>query len=264
MTSHTPVHALDNEWTHYLHAGAIMSYGDAIGANLNAVGEPSGECSVRQNVFDGGSMPLGALRQGELGLTGTATAVGAIGYCRSGWTITVTAPGYNPASMTIRSTGIRCDNATGGNPRSAGCVIPWYAAAVTYSHVQQRTVAAHVEQAQGSGLPGATFDRPLTRASDTIRQRNRELACHDAVSLEGESCDEYPLASSQQGLTAGGTRRSFAGCLFPFIPSATGPTGVSVCMVDENDNWSQGGKMSVFYHNNRVLEGDPFRVLVVP
>lgn len=139
-----------------------------------------------------------------------------------------------------------------------------YASSVGYSQSAYPSLAAHVSQAQNSGLPGATFAAPLNRLRDaTAINANRNLACGDAPSIAGFSCDEYPLASSYQGLsTGGGTRRSFDGCQI-FAPVETGPTGVSACMITASENSAQGGLMAGFYYDWRVLDGDPYRVRVV-
>jgi plasmid stability protein len=108
--------------------------------------------------------------------------------------------------------------------------VPWYVDPLVYSQARAPGLASHILRAQGSGLPGGPFSTPLTRASTAVRGQNRRLACGDAPSVIGLSCDEYPFASSQQGLTAGGTRRTFGDCTFN-LPRATGPTGVSVCMI---------------------------------
>ncbi|MET8681758.1 hypothetical protein ABZW18_30290 [Streptomyces sp. NPDC004647] len=118
-------------------------------------------------------------------------------------------------------------------------------------------------RAQASGLPGATFQAPLTRTTNQrIIDENRTKACGDAPSIQGKSCDEYPLASTYQGLSAGGERRTFDNCSFN-LPQQSGSTGVSVCMIAEGDNNAQGGLHSQFYKRERVLDGAPFRVLVV-
>ncbi|GHH29554.1 hypothetical protein GCM10018780_87760 [Streptomyces lanatus] len=144
-------------------------------------------------------------------------------------------------------------------------MVPWYASAVYYSRAANPELASHVSRAQASGLPGATFEAPLTRTTDpAVNQDNRDKACGDAPSVTGKSCDEYPVASSYQGLSAGGTRRTFDGCGFPGIPAGQGPTGVSVCMINATENSSQGGLHSAMYRSERVLDKDPFRVEVIP
>lgn len=158
-------------------------------------------------------------------------------------------------------TPIRCDNATAGTT-STGCVVPWYAAAVIYTRSSYPSLASHVERAQASGLPGATFAAPLTRTTNqAVQDTNRNLACGDAPSISGLSCDEYPPAVGYQGLSAGGTRRTVTGCNFG-LPSGTGPAGVSVCMITATENNAQGGIHTQFFRSWRVLDGDPFRVLI--
>ncbi|WP_455681286.1 NucA/NucB deoxyribonuclease domain-containing protein [Streptomyces griseoluteus] len=75
------------------------------------------------------------------------------------------------------------------------------------------------------------------------------------------SCDEYPIATSKNGLSAGGTRRSFDGCSLPNIPSGTGAKGASICMIPAVENSSQGGSNTQFFRAERMLSEDPFRVL---
>jgi hypothetical protein len=206
--------------------------------------------------------PTNSWDAGESYFTTTATASGAIGYCTTTWDLTFTNGDYTPATTYYSMDDIRCDNAVPG-ATSVGCVVPWYAPAVSYSLSWNPTLASHVQQAQNSGLPGATFGAPLTRTTDpAIVNENRTKACGDAPSIEGKSCDEYPLASTYQGLSADGERRTFDGCSFD-LPRQTGAQGVSVCMINQSDNNAQGGIMSAFYKSERVLDKDAYRVLVV-
>lgn len=118
-----------------------------------------------------------------------------------------------------------------------------------------------MSRAQASGLPGATLIDPLSRNGDqTTIDLNRSRACGDAPSLLNKSCDEYPLATTYEGLAFGGTRRTFTGCNINAPTNVTGPTGASACMITATENNAQGGLMSGFYYNYRVLGGDPYRV----
>ena len=156
---------------------------------------------------------------------------------------------------------VRCDDAVPG-ASTAGCVFPEAPGVVVYERAKYPELARHAELAQQSGLPGAGPDRPLTYTTDEkINKENRRLACGDAPSVPGKSCDEYPVASSRQGLTAGGTRRTFDDCGFD-LPRQTGPTGVSVCMIDEKQNSAQGGLHAGAYRQWRMLDGDSFVVAV--
>jgi len=76
------------------------------------------------------------------------------------------------------------------------------------------------------------------------------------------SCDEYPIARSKEGLSAGGTRRTCDGCQIPNVSADTGPTGVSVCMITATENNAQGGLNTQFFRAERVLQDDRFKVTV--
>ncbi|MGW2254745.1 NucA/NucB deoxyribonuclease domain-containing protein [Kitasatospora sp. NPDC001660] len=250
-------------WAHQIEISAYSGWGAALNATVEGAATSNGSCTTNNSNFPAqGVSPLQSWRIGEAFFTTTATTPGAIGTCTTTWQLTFQNGAYTPAQAAYNANDVRCDNATAGNPY-VGCVVPWYAAPVSYSQAANPTLAGHVSRAQASGLPGATFEAPLYRTTnDAINNANRTQACGDAPSIAGLSCDEYPLASSYQGLSAGGTRRTFDGCNFS-LPSQTGPTGVSVCMIAEGDNNSQGGIMSQFYRWQRVLDGDPFRVLVL-
>ena len=160
---------------------------------------------------------------------------------------------------------IRCDNAAGGylhNPVRPGCVVPWYAASVVYSQSRYPSLSSHVSRAQASGLPGRSYLDPLYRSTDPQDEStNRSLACGDAPSVPAKSCDEYPLATTYNGLRYGGTRRTFDGSQKINAPTGvTGRTGASACMITATENSAQGGLMSGFYYNFRVLDTDTFLV----
>jgi hypothetical protein len=255
----------------FAHQSGVASYdgwGDALGASVSGSAHSSGSCTTNSSSFPSQQvLPHYNIRSGEAFFDTTATGIGAIGYCTTTWDLVFTVPGYaasNAASVSMNE--IRCDNAVGAQgfrPARVGCVVYWYASAAAYSQSSLPTLTRHVSQAQQSGLPGATFAAPLVRTTNQATiDLNRQRACGDAPSIPGLSCDEYPLASSTQGLAAGGTRRSFPGCLI-LAPTATGPSGASACMIQASENNSQGGIMAAFYYDWRVLDGDPYRVVVV-
>lgn len=141
-------------------------------------------------------------------------------------------------------------------------MVYWYASAALYSQSSYPSLASHVSRAQQSGLPGASFAAPLTRTTNQMTiNTNRNRACGNSPSITGKQCDEYPLATSNQGLAAGGSLRTFDGCNIN-APRATGSTGASACMITATENSAQGGIMSRFNYRERVLDGDPFRVLI--
>jgi hypothetical protein len=67
--------------------------------------------------------------------------------------------------------------------------------------------------------------------------------CGNATVPPGDSCDEFPLASTHQG--------------------AAFNTDYSIAIVPSSANSSQGGIMSNFYSSNRVIDGDLFLVKAI-
>ncbi len=251
------------DWAHQIEISAYTGWGDALNATIEGSASSNGSCTTGNTTFPAQAVqPLQSWRAGEAFYSTTATAPGAIGNCDTTWNLTYRNGIYTPAGIAYDTNNVRCDNATAGNAR-VGCVVPWYASALQYSQSANPTLASHVSQAQASGLPGATFAAPLVRTTNpAVITQNRTQACGDAPSIQSLSCDEYPIATSYQGLSAGGTRRTFDGCSFN-LPRQTGPAGVSVCMIAATDNNSQGGTNTQFFRGQRMLDGDPFRVLVV-
>jgi hypothetical protein len=254
-------------WAHQIGLSPWSGWGAAVNSTVTGTMTAAGDCvTLGASNFPVQSMsPVNnVMRTGTAGAETTATAVGAIGYCTTTWNLVFVPAGYPAATASSSMAEISCDNATGANgsrPARVGCVVPWFPALVLYSQSSYPSLASHVSRAQGSGLPGATFADPLIRNVDTATiNLNRSRACGDAPSIAGKSCDEYPLATTYQGLAFGGTRRTFAGCNINAPTGVTGPTGASACMITNTENSAQGGVMAAFYYNNRVLGGDPFRV----
>ncbi|ROO52866.1 deoxyribonuclease NucA/NucB [Micromonospora sp. Llam0] len=249
--------------------GLVMwdGWGAATSAVVSGFADGGGPCSMDSSSFPAQPLlPMDSWKVGESFFTMSSTASGIVAYCDSDWDLVFSIPGHSSGSVDdIAMDDVRCDNATGANgsrPARPGCVIYWYASQITYSQSQYPSLAAHVSLAQGSGLPGNSFNAPLVRTTNQATiTANRNLACGDAPSIAGRSCDEYPLASTQQGLAAGGSRRSFTGCNIN-APQATGPTGASACMITASENNAQGGLHARFYYDWRILHGDPFLVLV--
>ncbi|WP_194292608.1 NucA/NucB deoxyribonuclease domain-containing protein [Streptomyces katsurahamanus] len=247
-------------WGQQVEVGMYSGWGDAINGSVKGSSTGKGKCTKTEASFPKKPLlPLNSWRLGESFYRSTATAAGAVGTCGTTWMLTFSSPGYDDALLPQVDRVFRCDNNTGGRTE-AGCVVPEYAAELKYKQASYPALASHVSRAQASGLPGATFKKPLIRTTDptTIRD-NRDLACGDAPSVPDKSCDEYPVATSRQGLSAGGTRRTFDDCSLNF-PRQTGRSGASVCMITASENRAQGGLNTQFYRANRVLDGDPFRV----
>jgi hypothetical protein len=255
-------------FAHQVEVALIQGWGEALKANVQGTATSNAGCTTNFSTFPSQPIvPVGARRGGEAQFNTMAFLPGDIATCKTTWSIKFINPGYPWPDEKVVMDEVRCDNvivALGFRPARVGCVIPWYAAAVTYRYSVHPTLAAHVVQAIASGLPGSTFADPLVKTSDpAIVNANRNLACGDSPSIDGMECDEYPLASTLQGLASGGTRRTFPGCNIA-APSGTGPIGASACMINATDNHSQGGTMSNFYYDRRVLDGDSYRVAVAP
>ncbi|MET7944392.1 hypothetical protein [Streptomyces sp. NPDC005302] len=249
-------------FAHQIDVSAYGGWGDALDASIDGQATMTGNCTRESSSFPAKPLkPLNSWRLGESFFNTTATAAGAVGTCATTWYLTFMNGVYTPAVTQYTVNEFRCDNNTDGRI-GVGCVVPWYASALTYSKARTPNLVRHVDLAQASGLPGATFAAPLTRTTDArFIALNRVRACGSAPSITDYSCDEYPIATSHNGLSRGGTRRSFDGCSFPDVPSATGPTGASVCMIPATENSSQGGSNTQFFRAERVLDKDPFRVL---
>lgn len=251
-------------WQHEIGVAPWSGWGDAARAGVTGAMVASGDCTNQgpnEFPFQSLSPANGTLRVGWAGAVTTATAVDAVGFCTTDWVLSFQIPAYPPASASSSLEEVSCDNATPANgfrPRRVGCVVWWFPAQVIYSQSRHPSLASHVARAQGSGLPGATFANPLNRTSDPNRiNTNRNLACGDAPSIPNMSCDEYPLATTYQGLASGGTRRTFSGCNINAPTGVTGPAGASACMIIESDNFGQGGVMAVSTTTTAFLKGIP-------
>lgn len=151
----------------------------------------------------------------------------------------------------------RCDRALPGNNNTAGCVFtsatPTWAVTSAYPAYK-----SHVHRAIASGLPST-----LTRADSATVTANRNRACGTNVrpTPTNFECDEYPMASTNQGAASGGTVRTFDGCQMDALPkNVTGATGWSQCYIPANENQSAGIDLSSFYRNQRILVNDKFTV----
>ena len=140
----------------------------------------------------------------------------------------------------------RCDSEASSVP---GCVNEDYAPLLTYDSTANplvAPVAQHIYNAQHGGLQTAWGEPadPLNRTVDEVYiDDNRATACGSVTVPSGDSCDEYPLASTYQG--------------------AYFQDDYSTAVVPSSANNSQGGLTGTFYTSNRVIDGDPFMVDVV-
>jgi len=144
----------------------------------------------------------------------------------------------------------RCDNIVG----ESDCVDPFGPIAVAFDATTNPAigpVADHVFQAEAAlpshwGNPNFGDSAALTRdMSQADQDANRAVACPSGQTPPGQSCDEYPMASTHQGA------------------AFSAPGDWSIAFVTPGANDSQGGVLSSFYRFFHVLDGDEFFVLAV-
>ncbi|MFI6485513.1 NucA/NucB deoxyribonuclease domain-containing protein [Nonomuraea sp. NPDC050663] len=155
------------------------------------------------------------------------------------------ADGQTPGRGILNVT-VRCDDEFASS-MFPGCVITTFLPTMT-SMTQLEQIAINIRKIQARGGYGVPGVHPLHREADEATQkRNREQACNRRVTGDrppGMSCDEYPFATTQEG-----------GHNLP--KEARGWS-----WVPEHEQNSQGGLVTGFYKQNRVLDGDPFYVKV--
>ncbi|MBB4141234.1 NucA/NucB deoxyribonuclease domain-containing protein [Microbacterium invictum] len=175
--------------------------------------------------------------------------------------------GPNTAATGAYAPGMRCDDMF--SHMQPGCVVPWVTPSIEYDAATLPEFAAHVYQAQLSGLAGSrTLDTgPLTRLTDeTLRDLNRAEACPASYPRpSGKSCDEYPFASTWEGALFAQEPQTYSWCQIE-LPAVAPPhpRNYSVCMIDALENSYAGSLLeAVLYRPKRVLEWDPFYVEVI-
>ncbi|WP_187764592.1 NucA/NucB deoxyribonuclease domain-containing protein [Saccharopolyspora spinosa] len=174
-------------------------------------------------------------------------------YGHLGAAIQVNAPG-NPVLLIDHAENTlfgRCDNLS--NRFGAGCVDQYGFAYVSYDVRDNPTVKEVAEHVFDSirTLPshwgsGAIGGHPLNRITDAAAiDNNRNIACAGVDTKEGESCDEYPLASTIQG------------------GNGASSDDRSIRIVPINTNNSQGGLTSAYYDYYRIHNLDDFYVQAI-
>lgn len=191
----------------------------------------------------------------------------------------VTVPGTTtvaePAPWTD-PTDLRCDALVGSN---AGCVIPFVTPTVIFSISATGSTAViddWAETAENAAWGNEGSGSPLTRTTNqTLIDANRTAMCGDGTFVNlypGDSCEEYPYASTLQsggnnGLT--GAQCAQVEAVYTnnqwFIATLSTVTGNEGCVrghADVTSQNSQGGVLSSFYQQYRVLDGDDYWVAV--
>lgn len=170
----------------------------------------------------------------------------------------ITAGGRTAVAVT-KGHAFRCDKAS-YNGKSEGCVFPAGQAIFepSLTDAKIRESSEHIAFAliypgktrpdkKGKKIPGA--NSPLHRVLDkATRNANRDAAvaaCRAAYGRDyatgGKHCDEFPFAATKEG-------------------AAKGDRNFSVKVITGPDNSAGGSRLSAFFTQNRVLNGDPFYV----
>lgn len=213
--------------------------GEAAGSSLALKAQCAGTCTAAVKVPPVG-VAKGRRMHGTITNKDTTTSRNTT---RTTYTLTGTKAGFPPATDTWTSPDYRCDQEIG---KSAGCVFPSTVPVLT-TMAQLPEIAANIRRVQDAG-PHHYGDRnrgsALTRTTNTTLERaNRNAACPASrVRPTGKSCDEYPFARTNQGASKS-DRKDWG---WAWVP------------VSEQNQ--QGGFLSAFYQNQRVLNGDKFWV----
>lgn len=189
-------------------------------------------------------------------------------------------PSPAPLEQPVQTSRVRCDS--GPNVRNyTGCVIGdtipvWDLTGEPELDEYRR----HVSLAHQSGALGAADlvggGDPLTRITNTTQiKSNRRATCGKVTGDRpvGKSCDEYPMAATEQG--GAGNTRTFPLCDVPQTPAGYLPSrqllpepvenigpGASVCLIDASENSRAGSLQTWFFTKSRILDGDKFLVRV--
>jgi hypothetical protein len=180
---------------------------------------------------------------------------------------------------------IRCDNNT-PSFTNAGCVVPSYvpAVALPLSKYGAAAMNAYVGELYLPGTPGLSDNTPLTRGDPANTTANRNATCSgfqplpagNSYGVVGDSCDEYPFASSQQSGGAIGIPGSSCLEIVPKQDANANWTWIAlntytnaypqVCLrghVNSILNSNVGsGALNPMYTLNRLMIGDRYTVQV--
>lgn len=194
--------------------------------------------------------------------------------------ITMTVPDGEPISPASVSGGpeIRCDTGLAVQT-STGCVYPQVNPTVLFSLSSTGSTAAIDDWAMTNedahwGYYGQ--GNPLTRITDQTKiNANRTAICGDGTYqplYQNDSCEEYAFASTEQ--SGGNNGLTGADCAMVeatnnngqwYITEMTTVTGSEGCVIghaDQTSQNSQGGTLSTFYQQNRVIAGDQYWVSI--
>ncbi|WP_081902325.1 NucA/NucB deoxyribonuclease domain-containing protein [Lentzea aerocolonigenes] len=201
------------------------------------------------------------------------------GYFAYGFVLTGASTGAPPNSVTLKSTPLRCDSASYVYDVNGKCV--FHAALsslqMSASHADMGESASFIRDAQAGGpriappggkpVPGAYQGTPLTRLykdyddGKLIKASRRKIkrTCkefftsnytkHPTNSNIKMECDEYPFATTYQNSAA-------------VKPDSI--WGYAVRPVSREHNGAAGRYYGAWMSRDRILDGDPFYVIITP
>ena len=157
----------------------------------------------------------------------------------------------NPAPVPIGpTTNIRCDSSDYFTTPNGGCAYPAFTTNILSVSTVDPTVseaAQFMEDAQNA-IPthaGKLGYKALTRLTDKNQiAGNRRVACKGVTIGAGQSCDEYPFASTYQGAA--------------LVPKADYRSQA----LSAAQNSKVGSILGSFLLKNRIMDSDPFYVSI--
>ncbi|HEY6787399.1 MAG TPA: hypothetical protein VI365_08810 [Trebonia sp.] len=233
------------DWAERITISAVQVTGDAAGMTLTLRASCASPCSTADR-FPQGKV----VTDGLTGVIDYSDAVSArqADSARTGYQLSFLKAGDRATELAYRTPiSYRCDDALPGVP--AGCVFPAYTPYLM-TLTSLPVIARDIYAAQGGpghyGKPDG--GHPLHRVTSSAAQAaNYAAVCARSVvgpPPRGEACDEYPFRSTQ----VGGTAVSKADRHVAWVPA-----------VQES---RKNALITRFYDSNRVLNGDPFWVVV--
>ena len=232
-------------WTEHITISNVRVTGDATDMTMTLRASCARPCSATDR-FPRGKV----IADGLTGLIDYSDAVstGQAASARTGYQLSFVRAGDRSAGIAYETpASYRCDDALPGVP--AGCVFPVYTPylmTLTSLPAVAREIYAAQDGPGHYGKPGS--GRPLQRVTSTaVQAANYAAVCARSVvgpQPRGEACDEYPFRSTRTG----GTAVSKADRHVAWVPA-----------VQES---AKNALITRFYDSNRVLNGDPFWVVV--
>ena len=228
--------ASSTNWQFQATLGEVSAWGTALGTTISGTSWCEGVCTTGPQSWPTKQLSPGTTYEGYASANATVPNRGDIGATVIHTTLTTSNPQWmSPRTAKTQTAPVRCDNMLPG--RGPGCVfevIPELNYSLSGPYPE---LAAHIRDAQQSGLPGGSSTRPLHRLTDSdMREKNRNTSCPSSLTRPpGTDCDEYPFASTWEG-------------------AATGSGGFSRRFIDSTQNRLGGSALATFYNKNRVIE----------